>query len=85
MDRSKEKTTVPYPPVGADGGQSLSKTPKQSIAEEQTEHKSQERDFREIMRQMDRVNDPTYLPSLSMNVVLCQDLAQVKMRNLSSS
>ena len=67
MDRSKEKTTVPYPPVGADGGQSLSKTPKQSIAEEQTEHKSQERDFREIMRQMDRVNDPTYLPSLSMN------------------
>ena len=67
MDRLQEKTTVPYPPVGADGGQSLSKTPKQSIAEEQAEHKSQERDFREIMRQMDRVNDPAYLPSLSMN------------------
>ena len=67
MDRSKEKTTVPYPPVGADGGQSLSKIPEQSIAEEQTEHKPQERDFREIMRKMDRVNDPAYLPSLSMN------------------
>ena len=67
MDRLQEKTTVPYPPVGADGGQSLSKTPKQSIAEEQAEHKSQERDFREIMRQMDLVNDPAYLPSLSMN------------------
>ena len=67
MDRSKEKTTAPYPPVGADGGQPLSQKPNQSIAEEQTEHKPQERDFREIMRQIDRVNDPAYLPSLSMN------------------
>ena len=67
MDRLQEKTTAPYPPVGADGGQSLSKTPEQSIAEEQAEHKPQERDFREILRQIDRVNDPAYLPSLSMN------------------
>ena len=67
MDRLQEKTTAPYPPVGADGGQSLSQKPNQSIAEEQAEHKPQERDFREIMRQIDRVNDPAYLPSLSMN------------------
>lgn len=67
MDRGKEKTTAPYPPVGADGGQSLSQKPNQSIAEEQTEHKPQERDFREILWQIDRVNDPAYLPSLSMN------------------
>lgn len=67
MDRLQEKTTVPYPPVGADGGQPLSQKPNQSIAEEQTEHKPQERDFREILRQIDRVNDPAYLPSLSMN------------------
>ena len=67
MDRGKEKTTAPYPPVGADGGQPLSQKPNQSIAEEQTEHKPQERDFREILRQIDRVNDPAYLPSLSMN------------------
>ncbi|MEJ8728627.1 helicase RepA family protein [Flintibacter sp. HCN-6482] len=67
MDRGKEKTTAPYPPVGADGGQPLSQKPDQSIAEEQTEHKPQERDFREILRQIDRVNDPAYLPSLSMN------------------
>ena len=67
MDRLQEKTTVPYPPVGADGGQSLSQKPNQSIAEEQAEHKPQERDFREILRQIDRVNDPAYLPSLSMN------------------
>ena len=67
MDRGKEKTTAPYPPVGADGGQPLSQKPNQSIAEEQAEHKPQERDFREILRQIDRVNDPAYLPSLSMN------------------
>ena len=67
MDRLQEKPTVPYPPVGADGGQSLSQKPNQSIAEEQAEHKPQERDFREILRQIDRVNDPAYLPSLSMN------------------
>lgn len=67
MDRGKEKTTAPYPPVGADGGQPLSQKPNQSIAEEQTEHKPQEPDFREILRQIDRVNDPAYLPSLSMN------------------
>ena len=67
MDRGKEKTTAPYPPVGADGGQPLSQKPNQSIAEEQTEHKPQERDFREILRQISRVNDPAYLPSLSMN------------------
>ena len=67
MDRGKENTTAPYPPVGADGGQPLSNTTTQSIAEEQTEHKPQERDFREILRQIDRVNDPAYLPSLSMN------------------
>ena len=61
MDRSQEKTTVPYPPVGADGGQSLSQKPNQSIAEEQAEHKPQERDFREILRQIGRVVDPVYL------------------------
>ena len=67
MDRLQEKTTAPDPPVGADGGQPLSQKPNQSIAEEQTEHKPQERDFREILWQIDRVNDPAYLPSLSMN------------------
>ena len=67
MDRLQEKTTVPYPPVGADGGQSLSQKPNQSIAEEQAEHKPQERDFREILRQISRVNDPAYLPTVSMN------------------
>ena len=67
MDRLQEKTTAPYPPVGADGGQSLSQKPNQSIAEGVTEHKPPERDLEEILRQISRVNDPAYLPSLSMN------------------
>ena len=67
MDRLQEKTTVPYPPVGADGGQSLSQKPNQSIAEGVTEHKPPERDLEEILRQISRVNDPAYLPTVSMN------------------
>ena len=67
MDRLQEKTTAPYPPVGADGGQSLSQKPNQSIAEGVTEHKPPERDLAEIMRQISRVNDPAYLPTVSMN------------------
>ena len=67
MDRSKEKTTAPYPPVGPDGGQPLSKTPEQSIAEEQTEHKPPEEDLTKNEGQIGRVSDPAYLPTLSMN------------------
>ena len=63
MDRLQEKTTVPYPPVGADGGQSLSKVTEQSIAEEVDEHKSPEKDLLEKMRQY---SDPAYLPTVSM-------------------
>ncbi len=67
MDGLKTKTTVPYPSVAADGGQSLSQKPNQSIAEGVAEHKPPERDLEEIMRQISRVNDPAYLPTVSMN------------------
>ena len=67
MDRLQEKTTAPYPPVGPDGGQPLSQKPNQSIAEGVTEHKPPERDLEEILRQISRVNDPAYLPTVSMN------------------
>ena len=67
MDRSKEKTTAPYPPVGPDGGQSLSKTTTQSITDEQAEHKPPEEDLTKSEGQIGRVSDPAYLPSLSMN------------------
>ena len=47
--------------------QSLSLKLNQSIAEGVTEHKPPERDLAEIMRQISRVNDPAYLPTVSMN------------------
>ena len=67
MDRLQEKTTVPYPPVGADGGQPLSQKPNQSIAEDFDEHKPSEKDLEEMLRQLQRTSAPDYLPSLSMN------------------
>lgn len=67
MDGLKVKTTVLVPPVGADGGQPLAQLDTQSITEEQAEHKPQERDLEEIVRQMSRVNDPAYLPTVSVD------------------
>ena len=64
MDSVKEKTTALYPPVGPGGGQSLSQSDTQSIAEEVDEHKPQEEDLLEKMR---RFSDPAYLHTVSMN------------------
>lgn len=66
MDGLKEKTTAPYPPVGPDGGQSLSQVTTQSIAEELDEHNPPEKDLEEMLRQMRQYNDPAYLPTFSM-------------------
>lgn len=67
MDFEQEKTTALYPPVGADGGQPLSKGTNQSIAEDTAEYKSQADDLEEIMQQIRRASDPAYLPTVSMN------------------
>ena len=66
MDRLKEKTTAPVPSAPTDGGQPLSKVPGTSIAEKTTENNPPERDLEELLRQMRRVNDPAYLPTVSM-------------------
>lgn len=66
MDSAKEKTTVLYPPVGPDGGQSLSQVTTQSIAEKTTEHNPPEKDLEEMLRQIQRFTDPAYLPTVSM-------------------
>ena len=57
MDFEQEKTTALYPPVGADGGQPLSKEPSQSIAEDTAEYKTQADDLEEIMQQIRRASD----------------------------
>lgn len=66
MSLAKKKTTVPYPSVGADEEQSLKKFTKLSIATESTENKSPEPSFNELFRKMQRIYDPAYLPTVSM-------------------
>ena len=66
MSLAKKKTTVPYPSVGADEEQSLKKFTKLSIATEPTENKSPEPSFNELFRKMQRIYDPAYLPTVSM-------------------
>ncbi len=61
MNNTKEMTAL-IPSVGADGGQSLTNT-NPSITEYDSE-------FKEKMRRvqlMQRINDPDYLPTISMN------------------
>ena len=61
MNDTKEMTAL-VPSVGADGGQSLNKT-NPSIAEDDSEFKEKMR----RMQLMQRINDPDYLPTISMN------------------
>lgn len=66
MSLAQKKTTAPYPSVGADEEQSLKKFTKLSIATEPTENKSPEPSFNEMFRKMQRIYDPAYLSTVSM-------------------
>ena len=66
MSLAQKKTTVPYPSVGADEEQSLNKITNLSITTETTENKSPEPSFNEMFRKMQRIYDPAYLPTVSM-------------------
>ena len=67
MDSRETKRTVPVPSVGADGEQPISQTPTVSITEETTENNPPEKNYAELLRKMQRMNDPAYLPTISMN------------------
>src|SRR5574344_2395294 len=67
MDSRETKRTVPVPSVGADGEQPISQTPTASITEETTENNPPEKNDAELLRKMQRMNDPAYLPTISMN------------------
>ena len=58
MIKENEKTTVPIPSVGADGEQSLSYVTEQIISTENEEINPYEENMEEILRQMQRMNDP---------------------------
>lgn len=62
-----EKTAVPFPPVGAGGEQPISQISTPIITDVNAEHKPRDKDFEEIYRQMQRLNDPAYLHTVSMN------------------
>lgn len=57
----KEKTTVPIPPVGADGEQSLSYVSNEIITAETEEINPIDESMEEMLRQMQRMSDPSYL------------------------
>jgi len=67
MATEKEKPAVPVPPAPTDGEQPLSKSSEQSIAEEKFENNPPEKNYEEMLRMMQRMNDPAYLHTVSMN------------------
>ena len=64
---TKEKPAVPVPPAPTDGEQPLSKSSEKSIAEEISENNPPEKNYEEMLRMMQRINDPAYLHTVSMN------------------
>ena len=67
MTDEKKKMTAHGSSVGADDGQSISTNSKTTIPDPDEKSNSPERDLEEILRQISRVNDPAYLPTVSMN------------------
>lgn len=63
----KEKTTVPIPPVGADGEQSLSYVSNEIISAETEEINPIDESMDEMLRQMQRMSDPSYLATMTMS------------------
>ncbi len=66
MPGTDEKAAVPIPPVGADGEQPVHKTTAPSIAEDLSENNPPEQSLEEKYRQMQRMNDPAYLHTVTM-------------------
>ena len=70
MTWAHEKTTVPNPSAATDGEQPSGKNPVTSIADDGGERKTNDEIMREhfrAIREMDRMNDPHYLHTVSMN------------------
>jgi hypothetical protein len=67
MNSENEAAAVPCASVGADAGQPLSQKPELSIAEENAECNEPARNFSDMQKLMRRLNDPAYLPTVSMN------------------
>ena len=67
MAEDKRKTTVQIPSVGADEGQSLSQIAEQSISDDDSKDNPLEKNLEEMLRQLQRIQDPAYLHTISMD------------------
>jgi len=71
MVNEQEKTTVPIPSVGADGEQPILNNSTGIISTDLTEINSQfsesEENFEDIQRQLDRMMNPAYLHTVTLN------------------
>ena len=67
MMQENEKTTVPVPSVGADGEQSLSYVTNEIITTGNEEINPIDESMEEMLRQMQRMSDPSYLATMTMS------------------
>ena len=65
--QENEKTTVPIPSVGADGEQSLSYVTNEIITTGNEEINPIDESVEEMLRQMQRLSDPSYLATMTMS------------------
>ena len=69
MFSQKEKTTAPIPSAPTDGEQSLSNASIITTNNDKINHSEEfsEKDFLEFQRRLDRINDPAYLHTMTLN------------------
>ena len=67
MITEKEKTTVPVPSVGADGEQPFSYVNDEIITAYGEEINPLDENMEDIFRQMARMSEPSYLPTMTMS------------------
>lgn len=69
MFAQKEKTTVPIPSAPTDGEQSLSNASIITTNNDKINHSEEfsEENFLEFQRRLDRINDPAYLHTMTLN------------------
>ena len=65
--QENEKTTVPIPSVSADGEQSLSYVTNEIITTGNEEINPMDESMEEMLRQMKRMSDPSYLATMTMS------------------
>lgn len=65
--QENEKTTVPVPSVGADGEQSISYVTNKIITTGNEEINPIDESMGEMLRQMQRMSDPSYLATMTMS------------------